>query len=297
LKLIATQQHSREFELPLILSVGDTVQIDLTRGSHWLGEVFCTLPNGQKGWVSRLAFENLNGSNAIATQAFSSAELEIEMGDVLKGYANTYSATWCCNTRGESGWVSHDCYEIDQSEHRRRITKLIEDIEIAFANVEKGDGIGFREALQRDATFSNDEAAIKRILEAREQDVEHWFELSDEFVQSHGVQVYLWTDSKGFFFMLPALMRCVLREMLGLVSSYFADSLMDDLAHADANPSFLYQFDQNQLVCFACFCEMTLDYGIHPLGGSTNWQLGFTQRLLELIGRSLSLEWFKAPLQ
>jgi hypothetical protein len=294
MKLIATKKHTREFQNAITLKVGDVVKIDLTRGSHWLGNVFCTLPDGNSGWVTKWAFENLEGSEAIVEQNYCSVELGTEIGDVLEGYANTQTATWCSNAKGESGWVSFDCLEDDDLERNKRMADLITKIEFAFADKQKGNGIGFREAGQIDATSIWNENWQQLIVEAREQDSELWFEVPESVVEI-GFGVHWWTNNEGYCFMLPAIMRLILRQMLESRAGC-EEYVMSDIASFARKPNGIYWLTDAQIAAFARYCEMMLDFGIYSLGGATPiWQRDYVQSLLEIVGESLSPEWFKAP--
>jgi hypothetical protein len=300
MKLIATKKHTREFQNAITLKVGDVVKIDLTRGSHWLGNVFCTLPDGNSGWVTKWAFENLEGSEAIVEQNYCSVELETEIGDVLEGYANTQTATWCSNAKGESGWVSDDCLDEDFMERAKRIKNLISEIEIAFASVDKGEGIGFREAIQNDATYSYsfNEASHQLIVNAQEQDTERWQDLSDLFLKEQypniAACVFFWSDDRGFYFMLPALMCFLLRQLLESDSIY-AEWLITDVSQFARYPNFLPLLNQEQSIALAGYCEILLDIGIFSSHTSGQWHRDFIETLLESANQSLSPEWFKAP--
>lgn len=265
------------------------VKIDLTRGSHWLGDVYCTLPDGSSGWVTRQAFENLEGHRATVEQSYSSAELETEIGDILEGYANTQTATWCSNARRQSGWVSHDGFEQDNSERDWQIAVLITKIEIAFADKQKGNGIGFREAGQIDATYDSREPIAK----AREQDSEPWFEVPDSVVET-GFGVYWWTNNEGYCFMLPPIMRLILRQMLES-RAYCAEYVMTDISSLARSPNYIYWLSDPQIAVLARYCEMMLDFGYNSLSATAVWQRDYAQSLLEIVGESLSPEWFKAP--
>ncbi len=295
MKVIVVKPHTREFENPIILSVGDRVQIDTKRGKHWLGNVFCTLPDGHTGWAWDQAFENFDGSNeATVDQEYSSQELDVKIGEILEGYGDD---GWCTNVQGETGWIPHECIEIDSADLKRRQTALIAEIEIAFASVEKGDGSGLRESAQRDLTYTHNVETLKLILAAKAQDIEPWQDLSQELLDYHfGALTWIWTDPQGFRYLMPAYMRFSLRKISE--NTHFAEDTVQRILEIIGRVSdWLKQMDLTveQTRAAARFCELMLDMWVVPFNEGAYWQRNMTHQLYQTISEELSPNWFKRP--
>jgi hypothetical protein len=302
MKIIVVKPHTREFENPIILSVGDRVQVDINRGKHWLGDVYCTLIDGNSGWAWGRAFENqdsnrpfegLEGDEAIVYQEFSSNELTVEIGEILESHTE---AGWCCNARGEFGWIPEECFEIDKDDLKRRQVELIEEIEVAFAHVELGHGIGLRQSWQLEATYDSSPEASQRIADAAREDIEPWQDLSDELLNEYFDALNCsWTDSDGFRYLMPACMRCSLRNISNKASfsEFTVHRLLEGLC-GKMLPRLGLSVDQIRVT--AKFCELMLDMWIIAWCESAQWQRTMTHQLFQQINEGLSPGWFKRPL-
>jgi hypothetical protein len=95
-------------------------------------------------------------------------------------------------------------------ELERRQRALLFEIETAFIDVCKGDGIGIREASQRDATYKYDHDDELALSIARAKDIEErWQDIPEQVLRDFEAP-FMWTDRLGFHFMLPAYMRYAL---------------------------------------------------------------------------------------
>lgn len=85
---------------------------------------------------------------------------------------------------------------------------LIEEISLAFRDVQKGSGIGLREAMARDASFSIEDStqAQAEIAHARSRDVEQrWQDLPGDLIEGCD-SALSFMDPEGLRFALPAYM-------------------------------------------------------------------------------------------
>jgi hypothetical protein len=292
MKIVVTKSHTREFEHPILLSIGDKVQIDRNRGKHWLGDIYCTLPNGDSGWAYSQAFGNQVGNEIIVSQEYSSQELNVEVGEILEGYGDD---GWCMNAEGKFGWIPDNCFEVDKEDLRYRQSALIAEIELAFANVTKGkDGIGLRESIQRDATYAHNDETLKLILDAKAQDVESWQELSDSLLEKYfGALNWIWTDPPGFRYLMPAYMRFSLRKISE--NTHFAEDTVHRIL--ERFPDWIIRLDLtvSQTRATARFCELLLDMWIISWLESAHWQRELTHALFQMIDENLSPGWFNHP--
>ena len=291
MKIIVTKSHTREFEHPIFLSVGDRVHIDMSRGKHWLGDIYCTLPNGNSGWAYSQVFENWDGNETIVRREYSSQELEVEVGEILEGYGND---GWCRNAKGKFGWIPDTCFEVDKEDLRHCQLALIAEIELVFANVVKGDGIGLRESIQRDSTYVHNDETLKLILDAKAQDIESWQELSDSLLEKYfGALNWIWTDPPGFRYLMPAYMRFSLNKISE--NTHFAEDTVHRIL--ERFPDWIIRLDLTveQTRATARFCELMLDMWIISWLESAHWQREMTHALFQMIGESLDSGWFKRP--
>jgi hypothetical protein len=277
MKLIVEAPHTPESTDDILLSVGDRVQIKVvsTEKQHWMGRIFCTMPDGRTCWTSHRFFEKIDdqagdnffketeSSQGTIKHQFNSRELKVELGDSLEGFGTSSKGWWCANTRGESGWVPIDCVDIDEPDLKRRKTDLITEIESAFSEIEKGDGIGLREALQNNDTLEFTPETHQVVLDARAQDIERWQDLSDGLLS---VGIYndplslSWTDEIGFRYLVPAFMRYCLRQ--APLDFFIAEQVILEIFRR--NPAAIFtidlSFDQRRAV--GHYCEYMLDIGV-----------------------------------
>jgi hypothetical protein len=295
MKLFAVKPHARESENAVILSVGDVVHIQHIESGDWswMGNVFCTLPDGRTCWAMHSVFQKFEGNEAIVAHEFNSRQLTVEVGEKLEGFGNSNNGWWCLNVRGESGWIPTDCVDMDEPDLERRKSDLIAEIESAFAEVEKGDGIGLREAWELDLPYRDNAERERRILDARSQDVERWQDLTDELFGETGYYfVLLGIDPIGFRYLIPAFMRNSLRR------KPFDSGLAEEtvLRILGGNPVTIFgiDLDFNQRRAVGHYCEYMLDIGINSPSQDIFCQRDFTHELLETVNEGLSQEWFKA---
>ena len=298
MRLIVVKAHTREVENPITLTVGEKVQVRYAKNEpwNWLGDVFCTLQDGRSGWTMHSTFEEggsfpeIEPSEATVAQEYSAIELNVEVGEILAGFATTNQGQWCRNARGESGWVPFECFVIDEVDLERCQKELVTEIESAFANIEKGKGMGLREAAWYDA-FPTPE----QLREARELDIERWQDLSSGLVRSHS-QALFYTDLVSFRYLLPAFMRASLGEYSSDSRDFAKETVTRILSGfpvktSDAN----LIFEQTRAI--AHFCELMLDIGVNSDVIDERSQRDLTQEWMNQINENLSSEWFKAPLQ
>ena len=94
----------------------------------------------------------------------------------------------------------------------QRWQALLLEVEAVFADVRKGDGIGIREAAQRDATHVDNPETRAALIAARAADVEdRWQDIPKQLLMQYEAPL-MWTDNLGFRFMLPAYIRYALRS-------------------------------------------------------------------------------------
>jgi hypothetical protein len=307
MKLIVEAPHVPESEDDISLSVGDRVQIKVvsTEKQHWMGPVFCTFPDGRTCWTSHRFFAKIDdqaghdffketeSSQGTVGHQFNSRELKVELGDSLEGFGTSGKGWWCANARGESGWVPIDCVDIDEPDLKRRRIDLIAEIESAFSEVEKGAGIGLREALQRDITFEDTPESHQLILDARAQDIERWQGLSDEILLGAFGDALFFTDQVGFRYLIPAYMRYCLQEkpihhdlaehvILRILGGFPVEILEINLS-----------FDQRRAISH--YCEYMLDMEITSASLDKTLQRELTHELFESVNENLNSNWFSAP--
>jgi hypothetical protein len=293
MKIKVIKSHIPESEDPIFLSLGDRVQIQYSgnRSWHWMGNIFCTLTDGRSGWTSHNTFKDAHEietneiNEGVVDQEFNGIELRAEVGEVLEGYATFSQAMWCRNARGESGWLPFECFEEDEADLERRQVELIAEINRAFAEVEKADGIGLREASTVDAT-----RPIEEMDKARAEDVERWQDLSDELLRSY-IGSLMWSDAIGFRYLLPAYMCFSLRE---IENRYCAEETVVRIFRPFIAG---ISFTQEQSRAIGHFCELMLDMGIISASFEERWHRDGTHKLLLAGNEALSPEWFKAPLR
>lgn len=300
MKLIVIKKHVPEFENPISIKIGDCVQIDQSRGRNWLGDVFCTIPNGQSGWALRSTFENLEENTAIAQQNFSAVELKADVGERVEGYAFTNTAVWCENNLCESGWLPLECIDDDTEDRDQRFIELIARIEIAFAGVVKDDGIGVRESLVIESFYGGNRDQLKKDrAEAQAQDNEPWLELPDEMLRNnYGGFTWYWMNKKGFRYALPAFMRSFLKLLIEteFCSNDWAEFALLQIINTPNTWFLELELNELQTIAVADYCILLLDVGITSPSSSKQWQRDFAQQLLASVNRRLSEEWFKVPL-
>ena len=97
-----------------------------------------------------------------------------------------------------------------ESDLERRWQALLLEVESAFRDVRKGDGIGIREAAQRDATYAHHLEPTAALIAARAEDVEdRWQDIPEQLLMKYEAPL-MWTDNLGFQFMVPAYIRYAL---------------------------------------------------------------------------------------
>jgi hypothetical protein len=294
MKLFAVKPHARESDNPIVLCVGDVVQVQVDEGRNWnwMGNVLCTLPDGRTCWASRRIFRKFEGNEAIVAHEFNSRQLTVEVGEKLEGFGNSNNGWWCLNARGESGWIPTDCVDMDEPDLERRKLQLIAEIESAFAEVKKGDGIGLREAWEIDLPYRDNAERERRILDARSQDVERWQNLSDELFGETGYYfVLLSIDPIGFRYLIPAFMRNSLRKPF---NSDLAEETVLRILGGNPVRIFGIDLDFNQRRAVGHYCEYMLDTGLKSANLDIFCQRDFTHELLETVNEGLSQEWFNA---
>lgn len=99
-------------------------------------------------------------------------------------------------------------YELEYGpDLERRRQALLLEVEAAFGDVRKGDGIGVREANQWDANFTSTPQEMAAISAARADDVEQkWQDIPAEYLKNMYTP-FLWVDNQGVRFLIPAFIK------------------------------------------------------------------------------------------
>lgn len=109
----STQAHTRSYDDPITLEMGDAVQItkrDLWGDAHvW---VWCINAVGKAGWVPA-TYLNMNdaATNGIALRDYNAIELTITAGASLTLHHSESGWAWVENSAGQQGWVPLSCFE------------------------------------------------------------------------------------------------------------------------------------------------------------------------------------------
>jgi Variant SH3 domain len=228
-KLEVIQSYGRLKENPIACSRGERLTLVIHDQDH-IGWIWCIATNGREGWVHN-SFLEIDGGEATARRDYTGLELNVTIGEELEGL-ELISLWWFCrNTSGETGWVP-----VENVSSREATGKaLITQIETAFANVTKGNGVELRESAANDAGVAP--------KQDRSLDVEQrWQELSDSLFEEYPMAL-IFTDGEGFRFLLPAFMRYAVKHLENPDANEIArDHAFQNLCKPDGVPENLVAF-------------------------------------------------------
>lgn len=89
---------------PLVLEEGDKVKVG-HHDTEWTSYRWCTGEDGTTGWVPLDYLVIDDFGDGTVTVDYSTAELAVEIDDVVAGYQSAGSWTWCVEDAGSAGWV------------------------------------------------------------------------------------------------------------------------------------------------------------------------------------------------
>lgn len=102
---IANSDYEEKDSDPIHLNPGDEVRVG-PADRAWPGWVWAADAKGHDGYVPEEILKPLGDGRFMATCAFNPGVLTIRRGDPLKSLRQIHGWHWCCNDRGEEGWVA-----------------------------------------------------------------------------------------------------------------------------------------------------------------------------------------------
>ena len=153
-------------------------------------------------------------------------------------------------------------YELEYGpDLERRRQALLLEVEAAFGDVRKGDGIGIREAAQHDATHTDSPEAAAAVIAARAADIEQrWQDIPKECLAGF-YEPFIWTDRKGFHFLLPAYIQYFLQCGWNCTKNSYDIHITIAIMTLGNSVSYLdeIEFTPEQILCIKNFIEWVVD--------------------------------------
>lgn len=229
MKLEVTKPYTRVYENPIAFLSGERVRV-VKRDEDNPAWIWCVATDAREGWVHE-SFLEIHGHEATGTRDYNAIELTVTAGTRLEGIESVGGWGFCRNAAGAVGWVP-----LENVSGLENVEKaLIVQIEMAFADVTKGDGIGLRESAANDAGIDPEQ---DRTLDVEQR----WQELSDSLIEEHPMAL-IFTDTKGFRFLLPAFMRYAVNHLENPDANEIArDHAFQNLCKSDSSPESLVAF-------------------------------------------------------
>jgi Variant SH3 domain len=106
--LVVTTPHRSEYPRPISFEAGAVLTVgERSEGSQgWVDWYLCSLPGQADGWVPLQILRFVNATTAIAQEAYTARELDVDVGDRLEASRTLNGWAWCLRLRdGASGWV------------------------------------------------------------------------------------------------------------------------------------------------------------------------------------------------
>lgn len=84
--LVVTTPHRSEYPRPISFEAGAVLTVgERSEGSEgWIDWYLCSLPGQEDGWVPLQLLRFVNATTAIAQEAYTARELDVDVGDRLE---------------------------------------------------------------------------------------------------------------------------------------------------------------------------------------------------------------------
>nr|WP_313408250.1 hypothetical protein [Pseudomonas sp.] len=105
---IVTTPHTSEFPNPITFAKGAPLTVgEMYQGDEgWNDWLFCSTPGQEPGWVPEQLIERLDDQRALAREAYTARELDVQLGERLIASRSLNGWLWCTReATAESGWV------------------------------------------------------------------------------------------------------------------------------------------------------------------------------------------------
>jgi len=104
MRLLAIEAWHPADRKPLVLREGDKVKVG-HHDTEWTSYRWCTGEDTTAGWVPLDYLVIDDFGDGTVTVDYSTAELAVDIDDVVAGYQSAGSWTWCVANDGSEGWV------------------------------------------------------------------------------------------------------------------------------------------------------------------------------------------------
>ena len=153
-------------------------------------------------------------------------------------------------------------YELEYGpDLERRRQALLLEVEAAFGDVRKGDGIGIREASQWEANYTANPQEMAAIAAARAADVEQkWQDVPAEYLKDLYTP-FMWVDNQGFRFLIPAFIQYFLRAGWNIYDDSY-DGIIEMTIRSLSGELYVLddlQLTSQQILCMKKFIEWVVD--------------------------------------
>ena len=103
-------RHKATYIEPLVVQAGEAVTVT-DRDSEWKGWLWCLNAKGKGGWLPTDIVQHRD-EDSMVTEDFSTAELSVNIDEVviLHQYKNGWF--WVTNQDSQSGWVPAECLAV-----------------------------------------------------------------------------------------------------------------------------------------------------------------------------------------
>jgi hypothetical protein len=106
---IITKPHKASYPEALIAAKGSRLSFE-RKPTEWAGWLWCIDSAGKSGWVPE-SWVNIDGDHCTLIRDYSTAELTINIGDIVNGDVIESGWVWVQNQKGDFGWVPLNCVE------------------------------------------------------------------------------------------------------------------------------------------------------------------------------------------
>lgn len=105
MKRIAIQPHRSNYPDPIYFDVGDRVIVGDRDSSEYPGWTWARTADGNAGWAPESMLSVIDGHTALATERYTSRELNTQVGDIFVVIRELNGWCWVRTSRGDEGWL------------------------------------------------------------------------------------------------------------------------------------------------------------------------------------------------